>query len=83
MNIKMRLKSLEKKVLPLQSKTWALFSISYYDDLDKQKQVQQRLITTYVTEGNPSPHASIFINEIPGNGGRDLEEKCLCSYVTS
>jgi hypothetical protein len=80
MQIKSRIKYLEKKLLGNQE-YWAIFSIGYYSDSNEEQAAKQRLLNEYLDNGNPIPTHNVFCNEIPGSTMYKQEESFLSSFA--
>jgi hypothetical protein len=68
----LRLKKLERR-LNVEDRTWALFSIRYYEDPTRQKRAQKRVVDAYIGERNPPPMYRVFISEIPHPSAKSFD----------
>lgn len=80
MKITSRIKKLEKKLLGNQE-LWAIFTIGYYADPHERDLAEKRLLSEYLSHGNPRPSHCVFTNDMPGPSKQLQEEKFL--YVFS
>lgn len=79
MRISDRIKKLEKK-MEINKDIWAVFTIGYYEDEQKQKAAQGRLLASHLAEGYPRPNICLFVNEIPGETSAHQQEVFLYSF---
>ena len=82
MKVSARLKRLERGVDAVRN-VWAVFSLNYYECIDKRECAQGHLINAYLSKGNRPASCYFFINEIPCQTDVFCEEKFLYAFTTS
>jgi hypothetical protein len=74
-----RLERMEKRMIG-DDELWAVFSIGYYECPNTKKKAEDRLLTEYLSKGNPFPTHRLFLREVPSLSSKTFKEKFLYSF---